>query len=317
MKRVSVIIPAYNKEESILETLDSVFSQTFKNYEVLVIDDGSTDRTKDVVMSYSKDIVYKYQENQGQGAARNTGIEAAKGNYIVFLDADDYWMPTFLETCYNFLESHPDLVAVNTAQKTMYDEQKFVIHPQELMNKNPITINDFFKTWAEHDHIRTGTAMIRIETVKLAGLQNPNLRVSQDLEYWGLIATYGKWGFIAEPLWIGNSRMHAKKTGWTKKYKLRRKLCPDVEEWEKRILPRLKDSDLEHFDVVRGRVAIGYAHNKILGGHMPDAKHIVKKYKSAFPKGQMASLMVFGSQNSLFWQIATFIIKTKERLKDL
>lgn len=317
MNKVSVIIPAYNKQESILETLNSVFTQTFKNFEVIVIDDGSTDNTKEIVTSFSKDIIYIYQENQGQGAARNTGIEAATGDYIVFLDADDYWESPFLESCYNFLENHPDLVAVNTAQKTIYDEEKFVIHPKALMDENPIIIDDFFKVWAEHDHIRTGTAMIRMTTVKEAGLQNPNLRVSQDLEYWGLIATYGKWGFIPEPLWIGNSRMHAMKTGWTKKYKLRRKLCPDVEEWEKRILKRITKEDLDAFSIVRGRVAIGYAHNKILGGNASEGKHIVNKYQSSFPKGQMTSLLKFGNLNGLFWSLAVLIIKIRERIKDI
>ena len=75
MKRISIIIPAYNKQESILETLDSVFTQTIKNFEVLVIDDGSTDATAEVVKSYSKDVIYLHQTNQGQGAARNTGIK--------------------------------------------------------------------------------------------------------------------------------------------------------------------------------------------------------------------------------------------------
>ena len=317
MRNISIIIPAYNKQESILETLNSVFSQSIKDFEVIVIDDGSTDNTAKVVTSYSKDIVYLHQENQGQGAARNTGINAASGNYIVFLDADDFWEPTFLENCFNFLENHPEIVAVNTAQRTIYDAQKSVIHPIELIEENPGIIEDFFKVWAEHDHIRTGTAMIRMETVKQAGLQNPNLRVSQDLEYWGLIATYGKWGFIPKPLWVGNSRMHARKTGWTKKYKIRRKLCPDVEEWEKRILAIIAKDDLEAFSIVRGRVALGYAHNKILGGNADGAKHIVKKYKSSLPKDLMTRLLIFGSQNTLFWKLVIFIIKAKEQLKNI
>ncbi|MFK7833710.1 MAG: glycosyltransferase family 2 protein [Winogradskyella sp.] len=318
MNKVSIIIPAYNKQEAILETLDSVFCQTFNDFEVLVIDDGSTDRTAEVVQAYSNDIIYLHQDNQGQGAARNTGIQAATGRYIVFLDADDYWEPTFLQSCYDFLEEHSDLVAVNTAQRTIYDKQKSVIHPKALIDKNPVVIEDFFKVWAEHDHIRTGTAMIRMETVKQAGLQNPNLRVSQDLEYWGLIATYGKWGFIPEPLWVGNSRMHAMKTGWTEKYKIRRKLCPDVEEWEKRILPRIAEDDFDAFSLVRGRVALGYAHNKILGGHAKEGKHIVHKYQSSFPKGQiMTSLLKFGSLNALFWTISIKVIRIKERLKDI
>ena len=83
-KLVTIIIPAYNKQDSISETLNSIYKQTFVNFEILVIDDGSTDNTKQVVESFDKDVVYIYQENQGQGAARNQGIKVAKGDYIVF-----------------------------------------------------------------------------------------------------------------------------------------------------------------------------------------------------------------------------------------
>ena len=316
-KLVTIIIPAYNKQDSITETLNSIYKQTFLNFEIIVIDDGSTDNTKQAVESFGNNVVYIYQKNKGQGAARNQGIKAAKGDYIAFLDADDFWEPTFLESCYNFLENHPDIVAVNTAQRTIYNAQKSVIHPIELIEENPGIIEDFFKVWAKHDHIRTGTAMIRKETVDKAGFQNAALRVSQDLEYWALIATYGTWGFIPKPLWIGNSRVHAKKTGWSKKYSIRRRLCPDVEEWEKRVLPRLKDTEVANFSVVRGRVALGYTHYKILGGHHKDAKHIINKYQASFPEGLMAKLLRFGNQNGLFWRITVMIIKTKERLKDM
>ena len=316
-KLVTIIIPAYNKQDSISETLNSIYKQTFVNFEIIVIDDGSTDNTKQVVESFEKSVVYIYQDNQGQGAARNQGIKAAKGDYIVFLDADDYWEPEFLETCYHFMETHPDLVAVNTAQKTYYNETDFVIHPKALMQENPVVIEDFFGIWAKHDHIRTGTAMIRKTIIDKAGFQNAALRVSQDLEYWALIATYGTWGFIPQPLWVGNSRVHANKTGWSKKYSIRRRLCPDVEEWEKRILARIRKDDLEAFSIVRGRVALGYAHYKILGGHQKDAMHIIRKYQDSFPKGPMARLFKFGSQNGLFWCIAVMIVTTKERLKDI
>lgn len=316
-KLITIIIPAYNKQDSIGETLESIYKQTYSNFEIIVIDDGSEDNTKQVIKSFGKDVVYVYQENQGQGAARNEGIKAAKGDYIVFLDADDYWESEFLEICYNFMEAHPDLVAVNTAQKTYYNETDYVIHPKALMEENPVVIDDFFFVWAKHDHIRTGTAMIRKEIVDRAGFQNAALRVSQDLEYWALIATYGQWGFIPKPLWVGNSRVHAKKTGWSKKYSVRRRLCPDVEQWEKRVLPRLKEDEINNFSLVRGRVALGYAHNKILGGDTDGAKHIIKKYKSSMPKGLMTRLLIFGSQNTLFWKLVIFIIKAKEQLKDI
>ncbi|WP_406684197.1 glycosyltransferase family 2 protein [Seonamhaeicola sp. MEBiC1930] len=317
MSKISIVIPAYNKALSIGETLDSIFKQTFKDYEIIIVDDGSTDGTPSVVQDYEEKVVYLYQENQGQGAARNKGIKMAKGKYLVFLDADDYWEPGFLKTCYDYLENNADVIAVNTAQRTIYANGSSVIHPKDLFRKKPFIIDNFYKIWAQHDHIRTGTAMIRMSTIREVGYQNPNLRVSQDLEYWGLIATYGKWAFIPEPLWVGNSRIHAKKSGWNKKYKIRRKLCPDVEEWEKRILVRILNVELKYFEIVRGRVALGYAHNKLLGGHSADSKHIIKKYGLSFPKGKMTTLLRFGEKYGHFsWAIVKGILFFKERLKD-
>src|SRR5512132_4544704 len=94
--KVSIIIPAYNVASFIGETLDSVWAQSFTDYEVIVINDGSpdTEEMERVLAPYLDRIVYLKQENQGAGAARNAGLRAARGNYIAFLDGDDVWYPT-------------------------------------------------------------------------------------------------------------------------------------------------------------------------------------------------------------------------------
>ena len=97
--KFSVIIPVYNREALIRETLDSVFAQTYDDYEVIVVDDGSTDDTVSVLEEYADRITILQQENQGPGAARNTGIRQACGEYVAFLDSDDRWFPWTL-ACY-------------------------------------------------------------------------------------------------------------------------------------------------------------------------------------------------------------------------
>ena len=106
--KVSVIIPAYNVARYIAEALDSVLSQTYKNYEIIVINDGSpdTEELERLLEPYQKSIVYLKQENLGAGAARNTGIYVARGELIAFLDADDLWLPEFLESQTAFLEKN-------------------------------------------------------------------------------------------------------------------------------------------------------------------------------------------------------------------
>ena len=95
MPRVSVIIPAYNRADLIEETLDSVFAQTYRDYEIIVVDDGSTDDTRAVLapLAAAGKLRYTYQENAGLPAARNTGIRMAAGQYVAFLDSDDLFTP--------------------------------------------------------------------------------------------------------------------------------------------------------------------------------------------------------------------------------
>jgi len=109
MAAVSVIIPLYNKQRYIQRALDSVFAQTYHDYEVLVVDDGSTDNGADIVQSCSHSRVRLIrQANAGPGAARNHGIRESSSCYIAFLDADDEWLPAFLEVSMNHLQTHPD-----------------------------------------------------------------------------------------------------------------------------------------------------------------------------------------------------------------
>jgi glycosyltransferase involved in cell wall biosynthesis len=105
---ISVIIPAYNIADYIAETLDSVFAQTYTNYEVIVINDGSPDTPEfeRVLEKYRDKIVYLKQENKGVGPARNFGIEHSKAELLAFLDGDDIWLPTFLESQIHFLQTN-------------------------------------------------------------------------------------------------------------------------------------------------------------------------------------------------------------------
>ena len=90
---VSVIIPTYNRSKLVTRAVESALQQTYPNCEIIVVDDGSTDDTREILGSYKDRIKYIYQENSGQGVARNTGIRAARGKWIAFLDSDDIWLP--------------------------------------------------------------------------------------------------------------------------------------------------------------------------------------------------------------------------------
>src|SRR3972149_5580300 len=94
---ISIVIPTYNRGKTINRAIESVLSQTFKEYEIIVIDDGSNDNTRDIIKRHIRKVRYYYQNNSGPSKARNIGIHMAKGEWIAFLDSDDLWFKTKLE----------------------------------------------------------------------------------------------------------------------------------------------------------------------------------------------------------------------------
>ena len=115
---ISVIIPLYNKEHFVAKTIESVLAQTYKDYELIIVNDGSTDHSADVVSTFSDArIRYEEQANGGVSSARNHGLRMAKGEFVAFLDADDTWYPDFLEQMMRLYTAYPDYSFFCCAQK--------------------------------------------------------------------------------------------------------------------------------------------------------------------------------------------------------
>jgi len=320
-KSVSVIIPVYNVESCLRRCLDSVFGQTHNSVQVIVVNDGSTDRTVEVARDYSHDILYFEQRNEGPAVARNVGLRMANGDFVAFLDADDYWLPDFLRVGVDFLVTHPEAVAVNTAHLNCRWGKLHHRGPAGLLKQawgqDGYMLENFFDTWAVHDHVRTGSVLLRREVVEKAGPQL-EIRIGEDLEYWGYIATFGPWGFIPEPLWVGDSHDQAAKAGWLQRYRKRRGACPTVEEWEHRIVPRLKESDWQAFRIARGRVAKCFAHTRVLVGDYADARAIVLQHGRDFPQDQTSNILQRGIRGPfVVWRCCCYLLRCREYLKAL
>lgn len=133
-------------------------SQDLPPAEVIVINDGSTDDTETVARSYGDRIIYFEQENAGQGAARNAGLRVAKGRFVAFLDADDYWLPGFLKACVDFLVTHSEAVAVNTGFiiKKLGSEYGCHATPDGVKkdDEKGFLLQNFFNFWARADNTR-------------------------------------------------------------------------------------------------------------------------------------------------------------------
>jgi len=305
---VSVIIPAYNVETSLPRAVLSALEQVPPPLEVIVINDGSTDRTAEVAHGFDELIRYLEQQNQGPAAARNAGLAVATGKYVAFLDADDYWLPGFIKATVEFMEENPDAVAVSTGwqyQTVKGDVKVFSVDDDiKGINCQACVLKNFFDFWGRHDHVRTGTVLLRRSKLGNYGLQRAELRICEDIEFWAYIATLGNWGFIPQVYWFGDSARVAAKAGWMARYRLRRKFCPTMDAWQERIMPKLKDADWPGFRMVRGRVALIFAHNMLLAGRFKDARKIVASYKNELPKSWSARLLKTGHQSRLFFWCA-------------
>jgi len=196
---VSVIIPTYNRAAFVCEAINSVFSQTFKDYEVIIVDDGSTDNTKEVLNSYCRNIKYVFQENQGASAARNTGLKQSKGNYIAFLDSDDMWLPSKLQKQVNILDRHENvgLVYSNIA----YCDELGNI--QSVASKSKMFLSGYLFKEVLLRKVMCGyppTWLIRKTCFDAIGYFDTSLKMSEDRDFSVRIAKQYKIFGIIEPL---------------------------------------------------------------------------------------------------------------------
>jgi glycosyltransferase involved in cell wall biosynthesis len=199
---VSIVIPVYNGERYLSYTLDSVLAQTHKNIEIIVIDDGSTDDTKDILESYSAKypvIRTVHKTNSGVSVARNSGWEIAKGQFISFLDADDIWTPENLDLKLDFLINHPNAFGV-TSQCEIMDEKN--IRKGEIKKGDPnVNLEDILIWKGNYITIPSGI-LFKWETMKLLNGFNPDLSNNADQEIlMRALKTQGSFHTLQQTTW--------------------------------------------------------------------------------------------------------------------
>jgi glycosyltransferase involved in cell wall biosynthesis len=194
MPKVSVIIPAYNVAPYIGETLDSVFSQTFADYEVIVINDGSPD-TEDLERALARfidRINYLKQENRGASAARNTGVHAAQGEFVAFLDADDLWLPNYLDEQTKFIREHDcDLVCADAEVFGNGSHQEETYMESLVADAPPTGDVTFLGLLSAAQSLITSGVVVRRQRVLDVGFFDEALRNSQDFDLWLRLARHG------------------------------------------------------------------------------------------------------------------------------
>lgn len=196
MPKISVILPAYNGERFIAAAIDSVLAQTYGDYEIIVVNDGSKDRTAEILSRYDKKIKVISQENGGIAKARNVAIENSEGEYLAFLDQDDIWLPGKLELQTALMEkdrkigmAYTDVYIIgdNNAELSSFKLRK----PRRGMIAEDLFLNNF---------IATSSVMTRRECFDRVGLFDQELSPCLDYDRWLNIAALYKIDYVDAPL---------------------------------------------------------------------------------------------------------------------
>ncbi|MHA1380619.1 MAG: glycosyltransferase family 2 protein [Candidatus Helarchaeota archaeon] len=199
--KVSVIIPTYNRAHLLPRAIKSVLNQTFKDFELIIIDDGSIDETEEVVKKFQKEderIKYiKHNTNMGGGAARNTGIKVSRGEYIAFQDSDDEWLPEKLEKQIKvFKNIAPEISVIYTGFWKVKGNKKTYIPSKRITKKE----GDIHKELLKGNFVTTQVAIVKRECFKKSGMFDETLPRLQDWDLWIRISKYYCFKYINEPL---------------------------------------------------------------------------------------------------------------------
>ncbi len=205
MARVSVIIPTYNRAQYIAQAVDSVLAQSYKDYEIVIVDDGSTDNTREVIEGYST-VRYIAQSNRGEAGARNTGIRNTTGEYLAFLDADDTFLPAMLETQVALLESDPD-VAVAYSDVNLSDERGQVRGRLSSVIPGGKVSGHVFEALVRGNFLTVNSVLVRRAVLKRVGLFEETIRTFPDWDLWLRIAA--EYPFLYQDVPLANYRMHS------------------------------------------------------------------------------------------------------------
>ncbi len=168
---VSVIVPVYNREKYLGFALESILKQDYSPIEVIVVDDGSTDKSAQIARSYPQ-VHYVYQENQGPSGARNTGIGVAKGHYLAFLDSDDLWAENKISLQVQYLQSNPEIECCLCTVKNFLEQDATIpmwIKEEQIQNPQPGYL--------------PSAMLILAEAFHRVGLFNPEYRVAEDTDW--------------------------------------------------------------------------------------------------------------------------------------
>lgn len=198
----SVVISLYNKEKHIQSTIESVLAQSFVDFEIVVVNDGSTDDSEAIVRSINdKRIRFYSQENKGASAGRNTAISKATGNYIALLDADDLWESNYLETIYTLILSYPNENVFATAVTIETSGgKKTSVYSINHIQENATYVINYFESSYINTLLTSSSTVVNKSVFEKVGVYDTTIKSGQDIDLWIRIGLYYTIVFINKPL---------------------------------------------------------------------------------------------------------------------
>mgnify|MGYP000225793700 CR=1 FL=1 len=251
---ISIVTPTYNRSEFLAEAVNSVLGQTYSNFELLIIDDGSTDDTRELVASYQQDprIRYFYQSNQGQSVARNRGIAESAGDFICFLDSDNAWLPKKLERSLLEFQRFPETQVVY-GDSILIDENSAEIGKSTMKRySGRITAN-----LLKDNFVSMNTTMTRRHCFEEMGGFNESDRIAEDYELWLRFSTKFEFHYIPE--FLGCYRKMDNQISSDKQRRFEgneRLLLKFLEQYPDAVTGRERRRGLSHFYIRKARYEI-------------------------------------------------------------
>lgn len=259
---VSIIIPVYNKVAFVRETLDSALRQTYANTEIILVDDGSTDGSFEILKEYWEKYPEKVQlidqENQGVSSATNTGIQAAKGGYIQFLDADDLLSPDKIQLQMDLIKSKPNGTIASCEWVSFFDStSSFQQFKLEIFRDYHLGIDMLLDLYNRSEMMQPGVFLIPRSVIQAAGPWNENLSINQDGEFFCRVLLQCK-GICFERQAKVYYRMPGESNvSQQKSYKASASLLESYRCYEREIL-KMEDSKRVREAIARNFLRFGY-----------------------------------------------------------
>lgn len=216
MPIVAVIIPSLNQGQYIGEALDSVFAQTFRDYEVIVVDGGSTDGTRETVGRYGDKVHFFRQDGKGVSRAKNQALDRSRSGYIAFLDADDAWYPDKLAKQVALLEAHPEY-GFCSSDVDFFDATGIIIKGAIATEKKPRS-GMVFDDLLVNNFISSATIMLRRECFEKVGRFDEEIFYAEDTEMWLRVAKEFSLGYLPESLARYRVRAEARSQSFARHY---------------------------------------------------------------------------------------------------